>query len=94
MTTEEAYDIICDDIERDRTKKSVSRFFDSENFGNFIVRFKDKAGIGSVICDRRQIDVCDDEEGSKNCRPVVSLFDDVTKDSLLEALNRAVGTRK
>ena len=86
MTSEEAYNIICDVFHKDETKRLVNSFLDVDNFGNFVVEFIDETGGGAVICDRGQVHVCADSSATKDCRLLVQSLYETTEQELVDVV--------
>ena len=86
MTSEDAYNFLCETIKRGRTNNLVDCCFDAPNFGNFVIAFTRETAERSIVCDRGQIFLCSDLSGTKNCRLAVPSLHEVMKPALLEAL--------
>lgn len=86
MTSEDAYQAICETILQSATKRLVNQSFDSQSFGNFVIEFMDLTEERLIVCDRSQVFFSENFEGTKNFRLVVPSLREVTKLELLEAL--------
>lgn len=94
MTSEEAYNIICNAFRKDKAKQIINRLLDVDNFGNFVIEFLDETGGGAVICDRGQVHVCADPSGTKDCRLLVQSLSETTEQELEDAVQRISATSK
>jgi len=94
MTSEDAYNTICNVFYASKKRELVNSFFDIDNFGNFVVEFLDETGGGAVICDRGQVHVCADSSGTKDCRLLVQSLDETTEQELTDVVERITAASK
>jgi len=86
MTSEEAFQLISESVCSSSDMELISRYFDEENFGNFLIGIRHAHRERSILCDRGQILLCDGLAGADKCRLAVPTLHDVSEASLLHAL--------
>ncbi len=86
MITEEAYNTIINVLTSHSGVKILSKLYDADTFGNFIIAFTYHEKDRSIICDRGQIFICNDLLGRKDCKTIISSLSEVSKEIVISAL--------
>lgn len=71
----------------DASKRIVESQFNEANFGNFVISFEVDGQPKSIVNDRGELVLCDDLEGSRDCKTVVQSLADADESIVISALN-------
>ena len=86
MTSEEAFEIVLRALQHNDRFRVIMKMFDYENFGNFIIKFREKENIKTFTCDRSQIIVDEVGESCDIPRLAIPSLYELSETKLLEGL--------
>jgi len=86
MKSKDAYDAICAAIKADPRKHLVSSDYSNDHFGNFVIAYEENGVPRSVINDRLKLALCDDLDGTENCRIVLQSLQSANEATTLSAI--------
>ena len=90
MDSRQAFDAIQAALKANPGFKIIDATYDEDAFGNFVISFVRDTAPQSFVLDRGELVLCDDMDGSNECRTVLQSICDVEEKVVLNAVMASI----